>query len=136
MSIALTRDSMQPAIEERLHNQHVWPLRVTAVSSESGLSSKIFVYHAAMDDDGFIGDVFECIASVPQMSEIPEDAPVSVDGGNVPYFRTDVLTFNCRSEDEADDLWAKVKADVTDLVQNFRAAQRFETVETVTIDPL
>lgn len=134
MSIELTRNSVI-AVEDEMLAQHVWPLQVTAVSSQEGLSSKIFVYHAEDGDDPYQGDVFECIASVQQMTEIPEDAPdFGEDGNNIPYFRTDSLLFHCRSPEEAEDLWEKVQADVKDLLQNYVALTGIlQTSETVVI---
>jgi hypothetical protein len=87
-----------------------------------------------MGDDPYQGDVFECVASIQQMSEIPEDAPGVGEGGNlVPYYRKDVLTFYCRNSEQADSLWEKVQADVRDLLRNHRAMQNLLTSETVTI---
>ena len=124
------------AVEDEVTSQHVWPLVVTAVSSEAGLASEIFVYHAEMGDDPYEGDVFECVSSIQQMTEIPTDAPAEgEDGNNIPYYRKNVLTFHCRSAEEAEDLWGKVQADVTDLLQNYRAATGgLGSVETITID--
>lgn len=135
MSIDLTKYSLNDMTEQQLHSQHVWPLKIVAESDEEGLSSKIFVFHAEDGDDPYQGDVFECVASVQQMVEIPEDeSGIGEDGNNIPYFRSEVLQFNCRSEYEAEELWAKVQVDVKDLLQNFRAASNLTTVETVTIE--
>ena len=133
MAIELIRDSIT-GVQVPNWVRHAWPLRVTADSNETGLSSKIFVYHAEMGDDPYQGDVFECVASIQQMSEIPEDAPGVGEGGNlVPYYRKDVLTFYCRNSEQADSLWEKVQADVRDLLRNHRAMQNLLTSETVTI---
>lgn len=134
MSIELTRSSVIP-VEDEVLSQHVWPLSVTAVSNQNGLSSKIFVYHAEDGDDPFMGDIFECVASVQQMTEIPEDQPgIGEDGNNIPYFRKDTLLFHCRSASQADDLWVKIQADVKDLLQNYLAlTSGLQTTETVTI---
>lgn len=134
MAVDLTRDSLTSIVVPN-SVRHVWPIRVTAVSDEPGLSSKIFVYHAEMGDDPYQGDVFECVASVQQMTEIPEDsAGVGEDGNLVPYYRKEVLTFHCRTAEEAESLWGKVKADVRDLLLNHRALQELLTSETVTIN--
>lgn len=136
MSVDLTRNSVIPVEGQSLYSQHVWPLKVVAdAAEEPGLSSKIFVYHASGVADPFQGDVFECVASVSQMGEVPEDAPgVDADGNNVPYYRKDTLEFACRSAEEADDLWTKIQAHVLDLVQNHRAMTgALATEETVTV---
>jgi hypothetical protein len=134
MSIQLTRDSVI-AVADAVLSRHVWPLQVTAVSATDGLSSKIFVYHAENGDDPYQGDVFECIASLQQMTEIPEDEPsMGEDGNAIPYFRKDSLLFHCRSASEADDLWVKIQADTKDLLQNYLALTGgLTTQETVTI---
>jgi hypothetical protein len=134
MAVQLTRNSVI-LVEDTVHSRHVWPLQVTAVSQEEGLSSKMFVYHAEMQDDPYQGDVFECVASVQQMTELPEDEPgTGQDGNMIPYYRTDTLLFHCRSTEEAEDLWEKVQADVKDLLQNFMAlTSGLQTQETVTI---
>lgn len=121
---------------QEVNNQHVWTLKVVATSNEPDLSAKIFVYHANMDDDAYEGDIFECVASVQQMLDLPEDAATTEDGEYVvPYYRSDVMLIDLRHPDYADDLWEDIQADVTDLVNNWRAAQSLSSIETVTIDP-
>jgi hypothetical protein len=134
MSIDLQVDSVI-AIEDEVTNQHVWPLKVTATSNQAGLSSKMFVYHAEWGDDPYVGDIFECVASVQQMTEIPEDEPGLGEGENqMPYYRTAELLFHCRSPEEAEDLLEKVQADVKDLLQNYLALTGgLQTSQTINI---
>lgn len=108
---------------QEINNQHVWPLKVTAtlMAGATMPSAKIFVYHSAMTDDAYQGDLFECVASVQQYWDLPEDAPTLIEEGGlytVPYYRSAVLYFNCRSPLEAEELWADIQADITDLVEN------------------
>jgi hypothetical protein len=129
-NITLTRESVT-SFEG--NGRHVWPLKVTAVSTVPDLDSNIFVYHYSGGADPYQGNVFECVASLPQMHDIPVNAPdMSVDEV-VPYFRRSTLFVVCRSPDEADAVWTSVQADVQDLIDNHRALSRLDTTETVTL---
>lgn len=131
--ISLTRSGLDTEDKE---GQHVWPLKVIATSSETGLGSKIFVYHAAMSDDAYEGDIFECVASMQQMKDIPEDSPALEDDTYVvPYYRTNSFVVDCRSPEEAEELWEAVKEDVGDLITNFRSLATLDNLETINIDP-
>lgn len=133
MQIRLQRQGLE---EQEIVNQHVWPLKITASLVEGATmpSAKVFVYHASMGDDAYVGDIFECIASVQQYFDIPADSPVSVeDGKTVPYYRTASLQFNCRSPLEAEELWEAIQDDVTDLVNNYDAYSTLHSYESVSI---
>ncbi len=117
--IDLTKETLHAVVKE---GQHVWPLKITANSIQAGLSSSIFVFHASLDADPYEGDVFEAIASVQQMTEIPENAPaVDSNGELCPYYRSNTLTFYARSPAEAEDLWNDILEDVDDLTRNWAA---------------
>jgi len=132
MSLTLTRQSVTD--QAAVGNQHVWPLGVTAVSTTDGLASEIFVYHAAMGDDPVNSlDLFECVASLPQMYEIGL-SPILHEGEySVPYYRSSIATFACRSAEDADSLWVKIQDDATDLHNNFNYFESLSTEETVVI---
>lgn len=133
MSLTLTRDSVKPVhFADGL--QHSWPVRITAVSTISGLPSEIFVYHAVGQDSATNEDLFECVASVQQITELPATAPQGDPTGKlIPYYRKAVLEAHCRSADEADELWDKVKDDANDLVVNFRAFGNMTATDTYVI---
>lgn len=131
MSLTLTRAAM--AATEPTPGQHAWPLEVEAVSTTDGLESEIFVYHAAMEDDPIVGDLFECVASLNQMSELGTD-PIDLLDPTVPYYRSDSLTFACRSVQEADELWVKIQADALDLLNNVKAFATLTPLETVVFE--
>ena len=135
MAITLTRATVAPVLITG--RQHVWPLQVTAVSDTEGLPSEIFVYHANMDDDQINDlDIFECVASVEQLDEI-DTVPIEADPETgtlaVPYYRSDTLLFGCRSPQEAEELWEKVREDVSDLYYNFLSYSTLQTEDVVTI---
>lgn len=133
MDITLQREGL--AVQE-VQGQQVWPLKITATlaAGASMPSAKIFVYHASMGDDAYQGDVFECVSSIQQYYELPEDAAVA-EGADyvVPYYRLDFVQLNCLSPEEADALWLAILADVRDLVTNFYAKDDLATIETITV---
>ena len=124
INITLKRESL---ITYEQANQHVWPLKATATAV--GIEPEIFVYHAAVAGSPETTDVFECIASVSQMQEIPKAKP----SADTPYYRTASLLFVCRSAAEADELWANILEDVQELVQNTGALAALQDEETVVI---
>jgi hypothetical protein len=128
MSITLTRAAVE---YERQTGQCAWPLSVTALSSEPGLSSDLFVYHVYPENDE-IEEVFECVASLPQMSEIDTSPQLSGDT-IVPYYRKDSFRLDCRSPEEADGVWDLVQADVESLLTDYRRAQGLALEEEVVI---
>ncbi len=116
--ITLTKHTVTNVL---LEGQHVWPLRIIASSNDAAVSAKIFVFHAAVPNDTYSGDIFEAVASVQQLNELPEDsAGLDVNGEMCPYFRVDSLTFYARSAAEADDLWNEIISDVDDLTRNLQ----------------
>lgn len=134
--LTLTRASLR-AIDAP-PRQHCWPLEVTAVSTYGDLDSHIFVYHAGIGFDpgsAIPGSVFECVASLPQLQEIPVNniGEDPITGDPVPFYRSDTLLFYCRSAVEAESLWEKIEVDVRALVANYLAAQVLEDIEVVVI---
>ena len=107
----------------------VWPLSITAKSAIAGLDSEIFVYHAALNDDPYEGDIFECVASVQQMTELPKDAACIEGTLVVPYYRSKTMSHNAESLAAALELWEEIKEDVNDLVNNWQALVRVEDYE-------
>lgn len=133
MQITLQREGL--AVQE-INGQQVWPLKITATLAAGATmpSAKIFVYHASMGDDAYQGDVFECVASVQQYYELPEDAAVGEGVDTVvPYYRLEFVQLNCLSPYEADTLWDDIVSDVTDLINNFEASASLSVAETITL---
>jgi len=129
--LTLTRYQDDPLIN--VPTRHVWPLRLVAVSDdEAVISSAVFVYH--IDADGYSDDLFECVASVQQMDDLP-DSPaggvVIVDGRTVPYYRAADATFNCRSIDHREEVWDLIRDDVEALVKNTKLTQNLGPTEVV-----
>jgi hypothetical protein len=117
--------------------QHTWPLKVIATVTPTGdFPSEIFVYHSANAKGATNQDEFVAVASVHQLDELPVNSPyapdiISPNNSNIPFYRKSELVFHCRSAAEAEDLWTKVKADVDDLVANYKATQALITEEEV-----
>ena len=130
MSISIVREGITEAITpERQHN---WVMKLTSTSNEAGLDANVFVYHAALNGDTIEGDTFECIASAQQMSELPVGVATSTsDTTLIPYYRTNIASVFCRSEQEAEDTFAAIIEDVNDLIRNFRSFSNLNTSETV-----
>lgn len=127
MSYTLTRQSVA-AIHYDDCNRHVWPLLVTATSSNT-LSAKIFVYHAQKLQGTDTSDVFECVASVQQLRDLPADQPVA--NPPTPYYRKSSLEVHCRSPQEAEELWVEIQKDVQDLLNNEASRAHLAASETV-----
>jgi hypothetical protein len=135
--LTLTRHSLSATASLNGAAQHTWPLKIVCTPDNgSTLSPKIFVFHAVKPDVAGPEDVFEAVASVHQMQDIPIDQPHYVAGDPtkcVPYYRLAELTWHCLSSAEADDLWEHIKADVTDLVGNQKALDNLKTESTFSI---
>lgn len=111
--------------------QNTWPLRIVAMTTDpTPVAAKIFVMHADTSDD-LMGDAFSCVASLPQMTELPADAETP----GVPFFRTHDVTIHARSADHAVEFWSKIQDAVRDLADNIQAATALELQETITITP-
>lgn len=114
-SIQLTKTEPSAGAEQ----PHVWPLRVAAVAT--GGDSAIFVYRAG---EANLGDLFECVASVAQMDELPKAGAAKLEENlQIPFFRKNEVVFNCRSVVERAQLWEKIQAHVQMLVDNLNATQ-------------
>lgn len=130
-TITLTRETPD---EFAGFNQHAWFMKVTADSTINGLESEIFVYHASQDEDPYECNIFECVASVTQMYEIPKTAPVVVsESMGIPFFRSRVLEFFFQNQEEMEDTWLKIQTDVQDLIDNYRAKENLTIQEIVTL---
>lgn len=125
----LTRKGIK---HEQYEGTHAWPMEVSANTPE-GAPDAIFVYHASGDDDPYEGDVFEAVASVQQIRDLPENAPAHDDNGQlVPYYRKAKAVFMTRSPSEAEELWQAIIDDVDDLTRSLAAVDRAATQETHT----
>ena len=126
MAFTITRTPL--FAELNADNQHLWRLSAQVVSDDLDLPSEVFVYHV-LPAGSDIGEVFECVASVPQLSEIGT-APVSEGETIVPYYRRNSFTLDCRSPEEAQQVWMRIKEDLQDLLSNYQANAEMVLSET------
>jgi hypothetical protein len=96
-----------------------WPVTIVAEAIDPSYDPAIFVYHASCGDDSYEGDVFECVASVQQLAELPKDAATKEADLLIPYYRTVTMTHNTTSPEAALELWEAIKEDVEDLEGNW-----------------
>lgn len=105
-----------------------WRVRIAA--ERNGQPARIFVYHSAANPIPSM-DHFSCVASVPQLAELPENSPLS----GVPFYRTSELHAVARNAQHARVIWDKVHQAVKDLADNLALLDRLTVVETVNIRP-
>lgn len=131
----ITLTKAEIPVEEVIANQHLWPIRISVVSTTTGVPNEVFVYHRnTMTDESGDSDIFECVASASQLQEFGL-SPVMDDGnGNaIPFYRSAVCEFHCRNAAEAHNLWLSIQADMADLSANVAASLAIVTAEEVVI---
>ena len=123
-TIRLTRlDSDSQELPEAL--RQAWP--VTVLAEGTNMDDHVFVYHVGKADDPIQGDKFECVASVNQMHELPKTQGVSLTTETgIPFYRSNVLEYVCRSAEEAERIWKEVVNQVQMLVRNWNSALRMK----------
>jgi hypothetical protein len=123
-----------PLITQVVDGHTMWLLEIHAKSSGEN-DSKIFVYHSAMNDDKFEGDVFEAVCSVQQITSLPPDEAVDFDDTRViPYYRSSVMKHLLPDPAEAEALWLDIKEDVQELKEHLAALNFFFNSTSVTVD--
>jgi hypothetical protein len=129
MGIRLTFE----AIAEPEIAKNSWPLRVTALSTEPGLDSNIFVFHAQGTDAPTTGDMCEAVASIVQMNELPIGAPTEIDGLPIPFYRKDSAEFHFHTSDALEEGMQIIKDDTQMLLRSFRTFNLIQEQEVVDI---
>jgi hypothetical protein len=115
VDIKLTRFGARPDL---CGSQQVWPIRIQA--SGINIESDVFVYRVGKTGDLFDSDAFSCVASASQMYELPKNRALTLTSVyQLPFYRTSQMELYCRSQKEADCIWATVKEDVQSLLDNF-----------------
>jgi len=131
--INLTRYALSP--QTLVKEQHAYPVKVVASSDDMPSEVFVFVRGKSTGTDPQVGDSFECVASVPQLSEIPV---VGTDVASepltqIPYYRGSEVTLFARTEVEANKIWERIKQDVSILVANYNTKDLLVVTETVEI---
>lgn len=109
-------------------NPGAFMLRVTATDQEDPpVAQKIFVMREALEPG--VADQFSCVASVPQMNDLAEDAA----GEGSPFYRTDIATIVLRTAAAAADLQTDILTAVEDLNADIVATAQFGTPQVFNI---
>lgn len=130
MGITLTFEAIDDAEIGKLS----WPLRISALSTEEGLDSNIFVFHAQTIEGASPGDMCESVASIVQMNELPIDEPTVIDGDPIPFYRKSSAEFHFHTSDALDDAIEIIKEDVASLLRAFRTFNLIQEQQVVTIE--
>ena len=126
--ITLTRQSYT---EGEYHQGQAFFMNVTATSIVADLSQKIFVLHYR-SNPGMVSRL-SCLASLTQMSELPEDVPDLTGDPIIPFFRVDSMELVAFTLDELEDLWAKLIEDAQDLVNAYKASLTLSETNSITV---
>lgn len=105
-----------------------WVLSIKAAVDEEGYDPNIFVYQVNIWNDA-AGDMFVDVADVHDLNFLPLGKDIMLDRehpveDHVPYYRTDEVTLDCYTADEARMIWEKVKQRVRALVREKRASEK------------
>lgn len=118
--------------------QSSWPLEVRAIGTD--IPDEIFVWQIGQgpstnSGDPESGDRFSCVASLPQMHEIPRTTgrTLSSEWG-IPYYRSNFMRVICRNPAEVEDVWAVVQQHAQALVENWNASWVLKGSSQVTIN--
>jgi len=118
MSLTLT---LLPIVKPEGAAQHCWRVAGSVVSDEDGLPDEVFVWQVSADEG--VADVFQCVASVRQMSDIGLVPYGTVSGRQCPFYRKASFSVDARSPVEAEELQSDIRDDLQALLENHRAAQ-------------
>lgn len=128
-SITLTRLGMDPDTLEA-GQQQVWRLVIQA-QAEGTIPAEIFVHRVGMAGALLEGDIFECVASVSQMHELPRLGGAVSPDSQLPFYRSNQLELVLRTPEEVERVWKLIREDVALLVRNWAAMERLLAVEIV-----
>lgn len=126
--ITITREAVTIADEDAV--THAWPLRVTATTTDS-FPAEVFVYHAGMPGQPE-QDVFECVASLQQLAELPLERPAEGADALIPYYRVSVMEVWCRDALQAQTVWEELKEEIDLLYENWMSAQDLSEIDSYT----
>lgn len=131
--ITLVRKGTDPDAVPGGMAQHAWLLIVEATGNL--IPSDIFIWHARANQDGMPDSVFEAVASVHQLMTVPtEHRRVRNTLEVCPFFRTARVELFCRSAEEANLIWLRIKEEVRQLVINWNLKDTLVTSSSVVTD--
>ena len=109
-----------------------WPIRVEVTSTEAGLESEVFVYHAK-GDVASTDDMCECVASIIQMYGIAKDQPSEISGLPVPFYRKSEAEFHFPDFESAQEGKDIIVSDLSKLLREHRSFESLVEESTVTL---
>lgn len=113
---------------------HSWPLRIVCEAPDGDVSPKIFVWRRNLGLPNMPYDVYQCVASVQQFWDLPEDEPLPDADPPVMDYRTAELQVDCRTPEQAELIWKVVQEDAKVLAEALSAYERIEAIETVVVE--
>ena len=119
-----------PLVENLINNQHVWSLSMTFSTDIENMPNEIFVYQRF--PGGLLSDTFQCVASVPQLSELGLD-PIILETVQIPFYRTDTLRLDFRCQVEAEKAKEVAIFDTDMLVRNFLIGQDMDEQDVIEV---
>ena len=121
----------QSIAEHQIDGTLVYLLVAECASQDVEVSSKVFVYHADAGLDG--KDIFHNVASLQDLSELPEDAPDNEAEGATPFYRDNTLHLVAYHVSELEGFWSKILADLSLLKASVLASRDLGETETLII---
>lgn len=115
-------------VRDTVMKKTAYSARLTVSSDdEVAYPPKVFVMQEPDVGQGSDGPWFNCIASLVQMEDLPEDeVGEPVDGVAQPYFRVAALTITSRSASNLANFISRAEADIARLEQDLDTLQTLE----------
>lgn len=115
-----------------------WTLRIRVEPESEDVDPNICVFHksAAYAADG--KDTFYTVATLYDMETIPVIGTNEIEDEmplmeQVPFYRTNEVTFVCPNADVADEIWETFKYRTRRLTREYEASERLSTAAEVSI---
>ncbi len=129
----LIRSSLKPTAAPRAACGRNWTLAIKVEVDEEGADPNILIFQRNVYHDE-AGDPFVDVADVHDLNFLPvgrcedmeEEHPAE---DHIPYYRSDHVTLDCFTADEAEEIWKKITGRVTKLVKEYHAARDLEEKE-------
>lgn len=134
----ITREKIAPACTAQCTGH--WTLRITVEPEDDNqeIDANICVFHksAAAVPDG--KDAFETVATLYDMETIPAKEEQEVEDTmplmeQVPYYRTNTVTFICPNQCVAEEIWLTFKQRVKRLVNEYESSKKLNYKESVIV---
>jgi hypothetical protein len=125
-SVTLKRESVETGVRA-VADMTGYRLRASVVEAV-GLPRALFLFRKGRDGVGRPGDEFLCVAHPADFADYPENEPPE-GGGKYRKAEIDIVTHH---QEELEQLWTALNADVGRLVRTMESNRRLEDVRLVT----